>query len=283
MKYKDMPLDDVWAAARFIWENTPNISDREMVEELTIHFGDDAPKSNGTISKKRNKEGWEKVKTVRKVEPVAEPVEPKPSKQAKKRNQLEPRSEVVPSKTNNVEAVEPRTSLEPMQQKIVEIYDKVVMDSKARAAIIQKTRRRFARLGHLADKGIEITEQMIHDVEFGGDGEEIQKALVLTDSIATTLDKFSRSMKMIAEVEMPLCGIAPEDFKESEQDRRLGALDKLKGIDIAERAARDKMLPELKERLRRMEQMDESGVALDDLDAEMDSEIDEIDYTAVDD
>ncbi len=48
-------VDDVWAAAKLIWENTAKISDRDLIEQLTISFGELAPKSNGTISKRRKR------------------------------------------------------------------------------------------------------------------------------------------------------------------------------------------------------------------------------------
>lgn len=52
--------DDVWAAARLIWENTVKITDSELIEQLTVSFGDAAPKSTGTISKRRSKHKWKK-------------------------------------------------------------------------------------------------------------------------------------------------------------------------------------------------------------------------------
>ena len=44
------------------------------------------------------------------------------------------------------------------------------------------------------------------------DGEQIQKAITISDALAMNVDKLSRSIKLIAEIEVPLCGITPDDF-----------------------------------------------------------------------
>lgn len=57
--------DDVWKVARFIWENTDKITDRDLVKQLEESHGEYAPKSSGSISKRRNKEGWVKNKLIK--------------------------------------------------------------------------------------------------------------------------------------------------------------------------------------------------------------------------
>lgn len=81
-----------------------------------------------------------------------------------------------------------------------------------------------------------------------------------------------------------MMGITADDFKQSEQDRRLGALASLGDIDDKEREARARLVPELHARLLELEQFEASpDFGAEYKDDRSDDEIDEVDYTSVDD
>lgn len=83
---------------------------------------------------------------------------------------------------------------------------------------------------------------------------------------------------------MPMLGITADDFKQSEQERRLGALASLGNIDEKQREARNSKLPELHARLLEIEQVEASAdFGAEYKDDRSDDEIDEVDYTSVDD
>lgn len=201
---------------------------------------------------------------------------------AKKRNHLDKNSKVVPSKNNKAKKVEPAGYLEPVNRKLVAIAESVVLSANARNRIINKHRARYESAGLLGEKSLALLLDlfdMLDDED--SDPESMQKALVVSDSSSTILERIVKSLKVLSEVELPLCGISAEDFQQSEQERRLGALDKLKGISEKEKIARDTKKPELVERLAQIRQM-ESDI---DFSAELitDDGIEDIDYTTVDD
>lgn len=306
--------DEIWAAAKLIWENTPKITDLEMVEQLQAAYGESAPKSGGSISKRRRKESWTKqslVKSARnglKTEGEGEGIK-------KKRNQKTQNKIPIPSKTNKAQKRELGRELELPTSKIDEITDNVVIDAKGRAAIIAKTRRRYGNLGQLFDQALGITlsipdladeadriEQEALAGDYGANFEigendkkepiaeveaaaqRLQKAMVLSKSLTETTTSLAMALKTMSEVEMPLCGITADDFKQSDQDRRLGALAALGDIDQKEREARERLKPILEERLRRIKDTEQSAdFGLDDEGNEGgDDDIDEVDYTSVD-
>jgi len=284
----NQPLpDDVWEAARFIWENTASISDRELVDYLTTHFGDDAPKTNSAVSKRRRKEEWDKIKLVsskktgtkkgKKQEPSEEP-------SPKNGNQKAQKNEVVPAKTNKAQNDDKSGTKAPVNDAIEQITNSVVMGVKDRAAIIVKTRKRWRLVGEIADQTTILSLGLVDMAnDSDADPEEIQKTLVLTSALSNTLDTLTRSLKTISEVELPLCGITPEDFSQSDQDRRLGALEALGDIDGQEREARDRLKAELDDRLEWIKETASSGDFGRTPELDDDDDIEEIDYTQVDD
>lgn len=284
MKHEDVPRDDVWAAARFIWENTPKITYRELMQQLEEVYGKDAPKSISSVTKKRNKEGWEKTKLIETVKIEQKP-RTKQGENKKKSEQSEQENNFVLTETNKAGKVRTSEPVRTKTAKVEQIINDLVVNKEKKAALILKTRKRLANVGGLSDSVLDVLSTLVAQAfDAGVDPEEIQKALVLSDALSTSLDKMARVVKIIAETELPLSGITPDDLQESEQDRRLGALDKLKGIHEAENAARAAKLPELQERLRRMEVMnyDMDGGFADDVLSDND-DIEEIDFTAVDD
>lgn len=274
---------DVWEAARFIWENTMSISDRELVEELQTHFTDDAPKSGGTISKRRNKEGWKKSKIAKQWNQDEVKTQSRVESGAKKRNHSAKSKKVIPSKGNRAEKLESVGYLESRGKQLETIADSIVLNAKDRNRIINKHRARYDSAGLLSEKSLDLLIKLFDMVDDNdSDPELLQKALVVSDSSSQILERIVKSLKVLSEVELPLCGIGPEDFQQSEQERRLGALDKLKGISEKEKLARDTKKPRLAERLAEIRQM-ESSIDFNAEPVSDDEVIDDVDYTLVDD
>lgn len=307
--------DEIWAAAKLIWENTPKITDRELLDQLQTTYGESAPKSSGSVSKRRKKEAWTKQSLVKSPKnSLKTEGEDAGSKQSRK--QEAQNNTLIPSKTNKAQNTYLEREAEAAGSKIGEITDNVVIDAKGRAAIINKTRRRFGNLGELFDQALAITlsipeladeveriEQEALAGEYGANFEigengkkepiaeveaasqNLQRAMVLSKSLTETTTSLAMALKTISEVEMPLCGITADDFKQSDQDRRLDALAALGDINKKEREAREQLEPELHERLKRIKAAEASAdFGLDDEGNEgnPDDDIDDIDYTSVD-
>lgn len=52
---------EVWAAAKALWESTPNITYQEVVDHLQEVYGDKAPASKSTIYNRAKKYDWQKL------------------------------------------------------------------------------------------------------------------------------------------------------------------------------------------------------------------------------
>ena len=282
-KLLNKPLpDDVWKAARLIWENTPVITDRELIEQLKASYDNKAPRSNGTVSKRRKKEEWTKKSMVIPSKNYQPKQESEVIKNGKSGNQNERSPTLVPLKTNKAQNMEKSAKREPKNTLLEEITNNVVMNAKQRAAIIVKTRKRWRAVGDIADQATTLSLSLLDMAnDKDADPEEIQKTLVLTGALSNTLDTLTRSLKIISEVELPLCGITPEDFKQSDQERRLGALEALGDIDKEEREARERLTAELQDRLRWVEDTASSS-DFGRSDSPSVEDIEDIDYTSVD-
>lgn len=278
--------DEVWASARFIWENTPNITDRELIEQLKTGYGNAAPKSSGTISKRRKKENWDKnslVQTSKQdMDLEANSDGSKPEWKQKPQN-----NHLISSKTNKAQNLESDTELEAAGSKIEGIVESVVIDAQGRAKIIKNTRRRFDNLGQLFDQALTAALSLQGYANAASEdpeaGEQVQKALLLSESLSDTVGNLAKSLKIIAEVEMPLCGITADDFKQSDQDRRLNALAALGNIHEQEQAARERLIPQLHARLLEIEKTAESedfSIQYNDQPPQIQSDV--VDYTALD-
>ncbi|MGP5009975.1 hypothetical protein ACTXIR_03525 [Psychrobacter glacincola] len=278
--------DEVWASARFIWENTPNITDRELIEQLNTGYGNAAPKSSGTISKRRKKENWVKNSLVqiskKEMGLEANSDGSKPEWKQKPQN-----THLIASKTNKAQNLESDTELEAAGSKIEGIVESVVIDTQGRAKIIRNTRRRFDNLGQLFDQALTAALSLQGYANAADEdpeaGEQVQKALLLSESLSSTVGNLAKSLKIIAEVEMPLCGITADDFKQSDQDRRLNALAALGDIHEQEQAARARLIPQLHARLLEIEKTADSedfGIQYNDQQPQIQSDV--TDYTALD-
>lgn len=308
---KSLPCD-MWQVARLLWENTDKITDADIVAQLEVEFGNDAPKSTGTISKRRKKEEWQKNTLL-----AAAKRKNKQEERGNNRNSSEPKTSNVIPKPNKAQTLEELPSLEEKKAFINGIMDNVVMGAKERAAVIVKTRKRYRNLGDLFDQSLHIslsikelaekalqaeldmnkvslddgsnvdedgqpsTERMDKESEAEMAVENLKRALMLSKSLSDTTASLSASLKVISEVELPLCGITPEDFSQSDQERRLGALEALGDIHSEEAEARARLKVELDERLEWIKETADSGDFGRTQDQD-DVSIENIDYTSVD-
>ena len=253
--------DEVWAAARFIWENTPRITDRELIEQLQTSYGLAAPKSSGTISKRRRKESWDKNSLVQSSRKEVNQ-EPNNNGSKSKWKQKLQNDHSTLSETNKAQNLEPDTELEAAGSKVEGIVESVVINTQGRTKIINNTRRRFDNFGQLFDQALAAALSLQGHTDVANDNseanEQLQKALLLSESLSSTVGNLAKSLKIIAEVEMPLCGITADDFKQSDKDRRLHSLDALGDIHEQEEAARARLIPQLHARLQRIQDIEAS-------------------------
>lgn len=301
--------DDMWVAARLIWENTMKITDAELIEQLKVNFKGNVPKSTGTISKRRKNEEWTKNtpdEARKRIEAQSDNVPTGKNFGGKKKN--------IPSKTNKAQKMEKSGAQEEKKGIIDGIMNDVVLDAKGRASIIHKYRRRYIKVGELFDQAIEITASIEEQADavvviqnellegtYGGEFEigendksldeiknradmavdRLKKTMMLSKTLTDTAVSLATGLKMLSEVDMPMCGITAEDFKESAQDRRLGALEALGDIHSEEQEARERLKAELDDRLEWIKETANSGDF--GRTPEPGDDVEDIDYTAVDD
>lgn len=269
---------EMWEVARLLWENADKITDAEIVSQLEVEFGDDAPKSSGTISKRRKKEEWQKNTL-----PAAAKRKKTQEENAKNRKNPKPKTSNNLPKTNKAQTAEELPRLEEKKAFVDGIMDNVVMSAKQRATIIVKHRKRWEKQGNIQDNVVSLSLSLLDDLDDpDADPETIQKKIAVINILANALDVTTRASKTISEVELPLCGITQEDFKQSDQERRLGALEALGDIHTEEQEARERLKAELDERLEWIKETASSGDFGRTPEPD-DEDIEEIDYTAVDD
>ncbi len=242
--------NEVWEMARAIYENTPNISLTDLLDRLKEMFGDDAPKSKSTLSRKIKKESWQ-VKTG--IEVVTDEEIKKKNKQAKKK----PKQELLP-KANDRE-LQVFEKVKQAEQKIEQELNNLTLTAQQRAEIIVKHRNRLQSLGTYQDYILTLACNISNydiDSDSEKDGDSIRKILIMSKEMSSTLNQLTSAQKLIAEQEFALCGITADDFTQSEQERRLGALSLLDGIADEEREARHRLKGQLMERLEWIEDLE---------------------------
>lgn len=250
--------DDMWAAAKLIWETTPDISYSDLIDQLRDVFGDEAPKSKSSISYRIKKDGWVKKKVLKK---------PSANKKTAERRRtpaerIAGKIEQTVQKNNKVDDGLVVQACRTAEQNIEQVAERLVMSAEQRAERIITHRKRLRRLGILQDAitdiAIELSETdfdyLPPDDEEGGDS--ITKKLVMASELSKVLDKLTSSQKATAEMEFPICGITPEDFSQSDRDRRLGSLEALAGIQEEEDSMRDELHRKLQDRMVRVEQFE---------------------------
>lgn len=284
---------EVWAAAKALWESTPNITYQEVVDHLQEVYGDKAPASKSAVYNRAKKYDWQKLSMLE-LKERAENAEKKQNKS--EQNGVEKKLE---NKENNKVKNEHETQI---YRTIIDSTDrtkqKIVLSTEQRASVIIKHRNRLHNLGALEDAiimlSLEAAESMLNpesadtehvstsesdDFNFYDDPDDnpVAKKIGVAKSLSGILFNLTSAQKMIAEQEMPMCGISAEDFKQSEQERRLGALEALAGIDEEERVAREKLHRELQERMQSLTQLEHDPDFFGNGDAENieDAEFDE--------
>lgn len=278
MASKNSAPRDMWEVARLLWENTNKITDADIIAQLEVEFGNEAPKSTGTISKRRKKEEWQKNTL-----PAAVKRKKTQEESGKNRNNSKRKTSNILPKTNKAQTAEESPYLEEKKALVDGIMDNVVMSAKQRAAIIVKHRKRWKKQGDIQDNVVSLSLSLLDDLEdLDADPETIQKKIAVINILANALDVTTRASKTISEVELPLCGITPEDFKQSDQERRLGALEALGDIHIEEQEARERLEAELNDRLEWIKETASSGDFGRTPEPD-DGDVEDIDYTAVDD
>lgn len=266
--------DDVWEAARIIWENTPKISDRELLERLIETFGKRAPTSHTTIGRKRKSQKW--------VKKAGLDAPKKDTETKKKRTKNAPKARATKAQNNNntsknnkehdsAPSQENKSDNAPKQgalilwqhteDKIKAEAERIILDAKEKAKIVLKHRRRISQLGALQETVLDTLNNLQHlDPEF--DGEKVAQVLGISDASARVLRALTDSQESIFKQEMTVCGITMADFEMSEQDRRMAGLAALEGIADEEAQMRQTLKAELTERLAQIEIMTLDDVEL---------------------
>ena len=278
--------DDMWAAAKLIWETTPDISYSDLIDQLRDVFGDEAPKSKSSISYRIKKDGWVKKKVLKKPSANKKTAERRRTPAERPSNDAERitgKIEKTVQKNNKVDDGPVVQACRTAEQNIEQVAERLVMSAEQRAERIITHRKRLRRLGILQDAitdiAIELSETdfdyLPPDDEEGGDS--ITKKLVMASELSKVLDKLTSSQKATAEMEFPICGITPEDFSQSDRDRRLDSLEALAGIQEEEEAMRDELHRKLQDRMARVEQFES------DPDFFLEDDTEDVEFSEVDD
>ncbi len=288
--------EEMWQAAKVMWEST-TMTDRELLEKLVEIYGDEAPNSHTTIGRRRKKENWKKqlvgdaIKRTKSDAPSKKNRPKNAPKNAPKNTADRENNKVdddAPSDENAPSDAPKQTGLTvwtEVEERIEEAAENLVLDSRAKAAIIRKHRRRIAKLGELQDSTMG-TLDTLHGKNLETDGEEIQRIIVVAETSSRTLAQLSATQKIVFEQEMAVCGITVDDFKESEQDRRMKAIEQLAGIAERERLERQKGMAGLQDRLRRFRELEVDELAASaeptDGNSDCDDDIEDADYSEID-
>lgn len=270
--YDSLPKD-MWEAARVIWESTEKISDRDLLARLQEIYGDDAPKSHTAIYKRRTKENWHKVDFREMNKGTDGGTNKGTNKKAGNKN---PNNRPKPLE-NNKETTEGTGNKnshdivvwQETEEKIHKAAEKLVLDNEQKARIIKKHRKRIEQLGQLQESTMGVLD-MLHGKDLEEDSEEISKIIIIAETSSRTLAQLSTTQKVVFEQEMAVCGITVDDFKESEQDRRMKGIEQLAGIADEEAQARQQLQATLKERLERFRTLE-----IDELSAQIDADFEE--------
>lgn len=280
------PSDDVWDAIKLLWENTPEITYDEIRDHLSPTYGDEVPKSNGSMSKRKSKEKWVKrnpLELPKKEEIKGNKGAKGKGNPAKKGNPTSKKNTSISLEANKAQNREISPIQEMLNGKLEQITDNVVLGAKQRASMIIKHRKRWSKQGDIQDNVVMLSLGLLDDLEdVDADPETIQKKIAVINILANVLDVTTRAGKTISEVELPLCGITPEDFSQSDQERRLGLLKGLGDIYNEEDEARIILKAELDERLEWIKETADSGDFGRTPEIDND-DIEEIDYTDIDD
>ena len=299
---------EVWESARFIWEHTDDISDRDLIERLHEAFGDAAPKSAGTISKRRKKEDWQKNSLLDSHEEAKK--EASKGRSTQKRKQNRSNESLLPKKDNKVGKMEAHAILEAGKQAIAEISTSVVKTVEEKAILINGHRRSWRQIRQLRDGVLSLSIDVLDEISLAdpqllagvslseeeakriaelqeADADELKRKMAIINLMNNTLQALTMSSKVISEIELPLNGITPDDFSESDTARRQKNLEKLDGVNDEQNALREDMRQKMIERALAFEKEAE---AFEDVQSAHDSssdmnheDMEDVDYTDVSD
>lgn len=266
--YKGKLPDGMWEAARVIWENTPSLTDRDLLVRMQELYGEQAPKTHSTIFKRRNKEKWVKKNlTDGNTGETGKETTKKPgNKKSSHPSPTHINNKETEQETENAKGNKPGNELtvwQEVEEKVKREAIKLALSIEEKAEIIFKHRKRLAQLGELQENTIGVVNSL-HGLDPKLDGDEIVQTIQIAETLSKTLKQLTDSQKVIAEQEMPLSGITPDDFHQSESEKRQASIEALAGIAEQERMNRQAKLPELMARLHEIENMD-----LNDLDNEV--------------
>lgn len=216
---------EIWAMARVIWENS-NITYRELSETLKSTYGEKAPNSSA-VCKKANAEKW---------------------------------SRKEPNKTPCTVDNETGRMIANTQQKIQHEMQKVEANAKEKAQIIANNKKSLKRLRNFFDIVMDKAEA-VADIDPKESPDDARIGIVVAKELSNILSNASAVQKAIAEQEFVFYQITPEDFGQSEADKRMASMALMGDIEEEQRQIRQAKMPELIERLKNIESM-----SVDDID-----------------
>lgn len=237
---------EVWEMARTIWENTTDISYDDLIERLVELFGDDAPTAKATICARAKKEQWKKRTNLKKSERKSE----QKTKNSNENNKVELALSLDKKRTEQ--------AIQTTEQKIDEVLEGLVLDANAKKKIILKHRRRIKHLGELQEATMQNIESL-YGLDAELDADKIKATIMTNTALSAMLEKMASVQESVFKQEVLVSGIVPEDFQQSEQERRMQSLHLLEGISEQESQARANKIPELMERLAQFESMELDG------------------------
>ena len=282
---KDQGLD-VWGIIKFVWTHT-EIKDRELIDLLQKSDLEGVPKSIGTISKRRSKEGWTRVDLMgASKETSARKQEPKTPAKSKKRKQDDLSLDLFRPKDNKVQKMETSAETETAESVTAidfdlnnflgDLVNDVALSVDQRSEKIALSRRRITAIGRVQDGAIAATLQYMQENAKEMPDDELIKRL---NGVANTLSGLSYTMmltaKMGIETELPLSGIKPIDLEPSLSDARTGALEDMDGEAEKEKVTRDDEMKDLLQRVKFMESSELEGGMFDDEDRDFNDDDDD--------
>lgn len=225
---------EVWAAIRLLWESSPKISWRECLEMVSDQLQTEVP-SIVAVSKRAKRENWKKrVKTIVK----------KPIKKARKNSKnLTPKTvstlndEEDEQDFDNEEESSLNDALKNDAKTVkndvkkIDITPVMIMAEDAvseAAAVIYKYRNRSSRIGELVDGVLDqmddINLKVKNSKERAFDENEakiLQNQMSFTAGTVELVEKLTKSLEKLSNVEYASFGLKEEDFKDKQTKNRL--------------------------------------------------------------
>lgn len=279
--------ENVWEGARVLWENSSNLTDRELYERLKVIYGDDAPKSHTTIGRRRKKENWQRKFTLEDEKAPDEEIDaPKNAPNKKKTTNSrtkKPRKNAENddnSSKNNRESEDApsENSRTKNNAEIIlwrEVEEKVYNEARKVLLTQEQKNKKIFELQDLLNDGIVMAQShnaltnRLAEV-LGVDDEATKQVAVISESYGRNTGMYISNLESIMKMAFTVFGIKMQDFEISEQDRRMEGMKALDGIYEEAQRKRDELQQAMQKRLPEFE-----NLTLDD------AEFGESDYAAV--